>query len=301
MLSNDVASKGCHAYYLQEQAREGKRNLKKNMIRQFRNGVYFAYTMKRRGLKFHNVLEVGPGDGYFSRGIQFVYPDAKFTGLDIVPEVLEKIKQRHGFETLLGTPEDLHLRNTFDLIIARDIIEHVARPDQVLKTFAAALKPGGYFHFITPNGFEDIWQAYCLWRLKAVPSEMLLNHVNFFAPLALGEKLKSYGFKELLYYIYDFNGTRWGRARRISADQEAPASKRLSAAGTIQQHASFDPKSVEVHDAEVMKRWWIRPSLPWLTYLYCAWKQKYRLHLSAEIGIGHEVFGLFQKVPGSFL
>lgn len=40
----------------------------------------------------------------------------------------------------------------FDAIIATEIIEHVAHPDQFLKGLAKLLKPGGFIMLSTPNG-----------------------------------------------------------------------------------------------------------------------------------------------------
>ncbi len=41
---------------------------------------------------------------------------------------------------------------SFDAIIATEIIEHVAHPDQFLRDIAQLLKPGGYIMLSTPNG-----------------------------------------------------------------------------------------------------------------------------------------------------
>lgn len=303
MLSREITAKGCEAYYWRELVREGKRNRKKNMTRSFRKGVYFGRILKKRGISPKQILEAGPGDGYFSRGVQFVFPDAAITCLDIVDVVLKDIKARHGFSTLLGTPEELiHLikQPRFDLIIARDIIEHVGDPSRVFEAFSQALLPGGHFHFITPNGYEDIWTAYCHTRIKGLPSEMLINHVNFFPPLSLRQNLLGFGFEPLLWFIYDFNGTRWGRARRISKGQMAPTSKKLSARATIESCQNSPDSKFEIQDHEIMKRWWLRPSHRWITYAYCFWKEKHRFTLPADIGIGHEIFGLFKKVGDHF-
>lgn len=297
MLNREITAKGCEAYYLREVRREGRKNLTKNRIRSFRKGVYFAWRLKRLGIKLQNVLEVGAGDGYFSRGVQLAFPEARYTCLDLVPEVLQQIRQTHGFNTLLGTPEELtslSKNEKFDLIIARDIIEHVSLPAQVLENFAQSLISGGCLHIITPNGYEDIWTSYCHWKLKGESSEMLINHVNFFAPRELREKLESLGLKPLLWYMYDFNGTRWGRARKVSASQMSATSQKLSAEKTIQE-AGRSTGPLEVKSSEVLDKWWVQPRHPWVTFLYCFWKEQRRFTLPADMGIGHEIFGLFQK------
>ncbi len=298
MLSKEVVAKGCEAYYLREQKREGKRNILKNKIRSFRKGVFFANLLKRKGHSPKSILEVGPGDGYFSRGVQFIFPNAQVSCLDVVPEVLRQIEKTHGFQTLLGTPEELPSLlsgDRFDLVIARDIIEHVEKPLEVLKVFSDVLNPGGTLHIITPNGYEDIWTAYCHWKIKSLPGEMLINHVNFFPPKTLKERLQDLNFKPIVWFMYDFNGTRWGRARKISEDQMLPTSKRLSAEQTIHEiKSAMNSEESESKDS-VLGQWWVRPRLRWITSLYCLFKEKRRFTLPADLGIGHEIFAILEK------
>jgi hypothetical protein len=298
MLSEEVTARGCQAYYSMETLREGRRNLQKKMIRSFRKGVHFAYKLKRLGFSPRRILEVGAGDGYFSRGVQFVFPEGSFTCLDIVPEVLANIRRSHGFETVLGSPENIPLRQDaqkYDLIIARDIIEHTVNPRRVIDSFASSLSRGGMVHIITPNGFEDIWMAYCRWQLKSQPADMLINHVNFFPPQSLKAEFERAGLRPRIWYIYDFNGTRWGRARYISEKQMADASRRLPAADVVAKSA---PQLAElsVDETAILRQWWIQPRMRWITRAYCLLKEARRFVLPADSGIGHEIFGVFEKV-----
>jgi SAM-dependent methyltransferase len=297
MLTPEVTAKGCEAYYSMETLREGSRNLAKKMIRSFRKGVHFAYKIRKLGLYPHRVLEVGAGDGCFSKGVQFVFPDAEITCLDIVPEVLNQIASNHGFKTVLGTPEEIPSPaggGLYDLIIARDIIEHTLHPSKVIESFSRSLRSGGMVHIITPNGFEDIWTAYCRWKLRSEPSAMLINHVNFFSPGGLKAKFTQAGFTPKLWFMYDFNGTRWGRARYMSQDQMAEVSAKLSAEQTIASNAG-SLTDLQVKPRTVLNKWWIQPRLPWITKWYCFFKEARRLVLPADTGIGHEIYGLFQK------
>ncbi len=297
MLDPQTTATGCEAYYYMETLREGPRNLRKKKIRSFRRGVHFAYKIQKLGLTPQRVLEVGAGDGYFSRGVQFVFPRANIICLDIVPGVLRQIEATHGFGTVLGRPEQvatLMPNGNFDLIIARDIIEHTEEPIRVLESFASVLVPGGMVHIITPNGYEDIWQAYCRWKLKNEAAEMLINHVNFFAPQSLKQEFIRLGFKTCVWFIYDFNGTRWGRAGRLSESQMARPPGEAKALLTI---AAAKPAVLQMPETHVdpLDYWWVQPRWPWLTRLYCFFKEARRFTLPADLGIGHEIYGILQK------
>jgi 2-polyprenyl-3-methyl-5-hydroxy-6-metoxy-1,4-benzoquinol methylase len=77
-------------------------------------------------------------------------------------DVLKFDKLHHGYETI-QTPVEKHLPeldDKFDLIIARDILEHVIDISMVIKNVKQYLKEDGIFHFITPNGHEDVWKHY---------------------------------------------------------------------------------------------------------------------------------------------
>ncbi len=297
MLSEEVTSIGCYAYFLKESAREGKRNLEKKMVRSFRRGVYLGLKLKGRGENPKNILEVGAGDGYFSKGLQFVFPNAQVTCLDIVPEILAAIKKNHDFQVLLGVPENLPELcggKKFDLLVARDIIEHVSQPAAVLQAFSKVLDVGGLLHIITPNGYEDIWRPYCRWKLKAEPSQLLINHVSYFEPRALRKYIEALGFTTQTWFIYDFNGTRWGRARTITEKQMGDPLLDISAQETIQELKSAS-SSLEVTEDPLKKSWWHSLKLRWLTELYCFLKEQRWFWLNADHGIGHEIFATFKK------
>ncbi|MCB0411137.1 MAG: class I SAM-dependent methyltransferase [Bdellovibrionales bacterium] len=297
MLDDETTALGCQAYFLRESLREGPRNLEKKMIRAFRKGVYFGLLLKKRKISPLKILEIGAGDGYFSRGVHFIFPNAEVTCLDVVKEALDFVEQAHGFKTLWGTPENINTlsnHQTYDLIIARDLLEHVRDPGLVMREIYRSLSPGGGFHFITPNGYEDIWLPYCRWKLRHEPCQMLINHVSYFDPQGLRRYLQNIGFRKKIWFTYDFNGTRWGQGRRLTEKQMAEPVSEISAQKTIEEFKAKALPLGEISDP-LMRKWWYSSFAPLLTQLYCTLKESRLFVLSADLGIGHEIFGYFVK------
>jgi len=218
-LPDAAVQTGCLALYRLQQSGETSASRKRGFFRAFRKGVALGFTLKLSRIDPVRVLEVGSGDGYFLKGIQYVFPKAKFTCLDIVDEILDATSTVHGFESLCTSVENVSIkpRQKFDLVIARDILEHVNEPRRVLENLADLLVPGGYLYFITPNGKQDGWQLFFRWKKHKVAGELLINHVNYFDPMSLRNKLEKLGFILKKYYIYDlkqfFRGGRLAVSR----------------------------------------------------------------------------------------
>jgi 2-polyprenyl-3-methyl-5-hydroxy-6-metoxy-1,4-benzoquinol methylase len=162
MLNDAETAEGCYAYYLEEALRTSHEEQVKNCVRNFRRGVHFGDSLKKRKINPKSVLELGPGSGYFSAGIQFVFPATEISVMDVNREVLRFNREHHGYEIMEGIPDNYlpEYAGKFDLVIARDILEHVTDISKVVWNVNRYLLPGGYFHFITPNGHEDVWKHY---------------------------------------------------------------------------------------------------------------------------------------------
>ncbi|MEI7897072.1 MAG: class I SAM-dependent methyltransferase [bacterium] len=296
MLNGEETSMGCFAYYIEEFLRTGKEEQFKNCERNFRRGVVFGYQLKNRNISPVSVLELGPGSGYFATGLQFVFPGAGITVMDINQEVLKFNHEHHHFETIREIPDNFteQDRNKFDLVIARDILEHVTDISKVVENVNAYLKPGGFFHFITPNGREDIWKHYLTARFEHSPSELLINHVNYFDGKGLKNLMIRQGFAPVAYYNYTFKTTLRGLGWKESRKLMNPVSEKLEAGYFIRDKAG-ELKSIEFSKSEILDKWYIRPGAKWITRLYCKYHHFEILKLSPDFNVGHEIFGLFKK------
>ena len=296
MLNDEETAKGCFAYYVEEFLRTSKEEQFKNCERNFRRGVVFGYQLKRRKIFPKRILELGPGSGYFAAGVQFVFPSVGITVMDVNSDVLKFNREQHGFKTIQEVPDNFssQYKDAFDLIIARDIIEHVTDISKVVDNVYEYLQPNGFFHFITPNGREDIWKHYLTAKFEKRPSELLINHVNYFDGKGLKDLFIQKGFSPVSYYTYTFKTTIRGQGWREKPGLMNPVSKKLEADDYIHEKAD-ELKSIEYKKAEILDKWYIRPQAKWVTYLYSLYHHYSIFRLSPERNIGHEIYGLFIK------
>lgn len=81
----------------------------------------------------------------------------RVTAIDIQPDFLRyaEMKHSHGdFKTLQANIVEYRSPEGFDGILLGEVIEHVAFPEQLLRSVFENLKPGGIFVLSTPNGAE---------------------------------------------------------------------------------------------------------------------------------------------------
>jgi 2-polyprenyl-3-methyl-5-hydroxy-6-metoxy-1,4-benzoquinol methylase len=293
MLTPENTATGCTAYYLNEIIRTSKKEQQRNLVRNYRRGIVFAGNLKMKGYSPREILEFGPGSGYFSAGIMRIFPGCKITVVDIVKDVLDKNRDIHGFEVIRGSPEDIeYLENRkFDLVIARDILEHVTDIGRVIKNVSSLLKNGGLFHFLTPNGLEDLWGHYLYWQHHHKPSELLINHVNYFDGKGLLDFLKKNELYPDEYFTYQFKTTLRGKGWRLKSSLEANPSKKMSASEIIKNNEKHSIADFE--KKEVLNLWYLNTSLKWLTDLYCIHKHHWWIHFNPVKNTGHEISGLF--------
>jgi ubiquinone/menaquinone biosynthesis C-methylase UbiE len=111
------------------------------------------------------VLEVGLGEGEVSERLRHRYPDASIMGIDLPDRELATAWKEKG---LVGAFADVaHLPfpdNSVDLILAIEVLEHVADPEQALREIARVGR--GPVLLSVPR--EPIWRIANLVRGKYV-------------------------------------------------------------------------------------------------------------------------------------
>lgn len=127
-----------------------------------------------------NVLDVGCGDGLaaIKRGLH----EHEYVGIDVDPDKVERARERglevsHG-DVCAGLSFD---DNTFDRVIAKAVLEHVADPLEAARECRRVLKPDGWFTVIVPSDRSyDVWGDYTHKRAFRRDSlQDVLTHAGF--------------------------------------------------------------------------------------------------------------------------
>jgi 2-polyprenyl-3-methyl-5-hydroxy-6-metoxy-1,4-benzoquinol methylase len=133
----------------------------------FRSGwppSYWAFGRMRallalkdaQGFKPKRVLEVASGDGSLCACLSL--DGCETVANDLITKGLELAKERftlaNPFQILGGNLFDLSPKKTgtFDLVLACEVLEHVAHTDAFLRHLKGFVAPGGHLLITTPNG-----------------------------------------------------------------------------------------------------------------------------------------------------
>lgn len=295
MLTSDQVSAGCLAYYVHAKKRIGPKWYLRNNQRQFRTGVRFHSYLRSLGIQPEAILELGPGEGYFSRALNVMLPEANITCVDVDRQATLNIERVHGFTTHMCMPEELDSQpqEQFDLIIARDLLEHVIDPAKVLLNCCRLLKKGGYLHILTPNGYEDVWSIHLRWKFLNDSTDLSLNHLNYFDGASLIQYMDSLGLNIVDCHQYDLRGFLKGYGWSFNR-------KLIGPPPTLMPHEEFsfdEQKSTFTSDRLVLPSKYVlnNPFLRnlWVSYYHIRHLPEFRI--SMERQTGRYIFCLVQK------
>jgi len=156
------------------------------------------------------VLEVGCGRGFYLNALSRCFPKLKITGIDLSPERLDKARDFIGqsrVELLQADVTSLPFKNnSFDRIIAAEILEHVKDDQRAISEIYRVLRPGGLVMITVPNkDYPFLWDP-LNWVLEKIfnwhiPSNIWwlagiwADHVRLYDRDDLITKFKKVGFK----------------------------------------------------------------------------------------------------------
>lgn len=147
------------------------------------------------------ILDIGCGDAFLLDEIKKINPNIEYIGLDLSKNKLIKLRKLKKSIFICGDAENLPFnQNSFDLIIAQEIIEHVPSPTNLLNDITRVLKKKGKVIIATPSDINITRSLryivkkpkYSLQHLTYFSEESLLNLVNF-SNLKIIKKIR-YGF-----------------------------------------------------------------------------------------------------------
>jgi 2-polyprenyl-3-methyl-5-hydroxy-6-metoxy-1,4-benzoquinol methylase len=114
-----------------------------------KNRALLANALGKRATKGLKHLDIGCDTG----ALLVVSRDAfgmDVMGLEVSEHAAARAREAHGLNVRVGDLMTVDLPQ-FDLITLVDVIEHLSRPDQVLKRLESLLKPSGRIVIVTPN------------------------------------------------------------------------------------------------------------------------------------------------------
>jgi len=161
------------------------------------------------------ILDVGCGDGRFSRAFAAACHSSSIIGIDISRKLAKDANSQ--FPALAATfdPRLPFRDGQFDAVLCSEIIEHLVDPDVLLTEIARVLTPEGYLFLTTPNlaswinrlslllGFQPHFSEVSLRHnvgklysgIAAKGSEAAIaGHLRLFVPRSLDALLKINGF-----------------------------------------------------------------------------------------------------------
>jgi methionine biosynthesis protein MetW len=152
----------------------------------------FRFMMRwwQRKAKTINLLEIGCGQGDLLASVQH---DPKFEaqGIDLAEQPLAYAASRG----LRVERTDLESRrfedNTFDMIVAMHVMEHVQNPERLITEIRRILKPGGMYFAVLPcSSHIKARLAGVNWRYLTPP-----QHLWYFTPKTLSRFVERLGLK----------------------------------------------------------------------------------------------------------
>lgn len=141
------------------------------------HSMYFPADKKLR------ILEIGCGTGEV---LNLLSSFGDVTGMDISEEAVQASQDR-GFDVIQGDVNTMDLsshEDTYDLVLALDVLEHIRDDMETLRRVRKMLKPGGHF-FVTVPAYKFLWSNH----------DEALHHARRYHSVEIRQKLKDTGYE----------------------------------------------------------------------------------------------------------
>jgi 2-polyprenyl-3-methyl-5-hydroxy-6-metoxy-1,4-benzoquinol methylase len=102
-----------------------------------------------------SILDIAGASGNFT--LPLAEKGFDLTWNDLRPEMIELVQRKYEFGKVTFSPGNIFelaagWAGSFDGVLATEVIEHMAHPDEFLVCIGKMLKPGGHLFLSTPNG-----------------------------------------------------------------------------------------------------------------------------------------------------
>ncbi len=149
--------------------------------------------------KNNRLLDVGCGAGSLLKAARRA--DWLAEGVEVSKPSIEFL-QAQGFQVFHGELEAAHFaENSFDVVTASEILEHVSQPLNLLKESLRILRPGGLLWATTPHGRGVSARILGTdWTCVSPP-----EHLQLFSVKGMKELLKKAGFRKVRIFAQGTN------------------------------------------------------------------------------------------------
>ena len=142
---------------------QGEQMADESMIRTLAAQIDAIWPQEKSLLNFYRlprnarVLDVGSGTGEFSARVADAFPEARVTGVELLPESVEFAREKHAafaprLQFEVGDAFALQqLDNAFDLVANRHMVQSVPHVDRILAELVRVTKPGGHVHVLAED------------------------------------------------------------------------------------------------------------------------------------------------------
>lgn len=137
------------------------------------------------------ILEIGCGQGALGARLA---TRAAYTGVEPDASSFRVAKDRIescGGKAINGTDQAVPEGNTFDLVCAFEVLEHIADDQRALESWSRLVKPGGSLLLSVPA-----------WQDRFGPMDENVGHFRRYSPQELSSKLASVGFSDPDITVY---------------------------------------------------------------------------------------------------
>ena len=180
------------------------------------------------------VLEIGCGQGAFGARIA---PSTDYLGVEADPTSFEVARRRiepAGGRVICGTHADIDPLDTFDLVCAFEVIEHIEDDLGTLTDWLTRVSPGGTAIISAPAWPE----RYGAW-------DEMVGHYRRYSPTGLDALLTEAGCRDVQHVVYGWplgmvtETARNEVAKRRRRSAEASISDRTASSGRMLQPKRF--------------------------------------------------------------
>ena len=157
------------------------------------------------------VLEVGCGSGNVLRVLQRMAGGrASVEGLELSREAAEAARLRTGLSVTTGYLADLDPSASFDVIVAFDVLEHIADERGLLRQMTDRLRPRGRL-ILTVPAHPSLWS----------PFDVASGHERRYTPRTLTRALRAAGFdiEYTTYFMSVLFPVMWLRRRLLTGEE----------------------------------------------------------------------------------